>query len=96
MSEAEDKIIIQPIAGLDFQIIPHGLAMTIRYYVQVDDAAASQNAMQALTVGPTAAQAIELASSLKRAAQMIQAQAGPPIVEADGARNGRQDAPDQG
>jgi hypothetical protein len=77
MTAAEGKIIIQPIAGLDFRIVPHGLAMTIRYYVQADDAAANQNAVQALTVGLTAAQAIELASSLQRAAQMIQAQAGP-------------------
>jgi hypothetical protein len=76
MTGAECKIIIHPIAGLDFRIVPHGLAMTIRYYVQADDAAANQNAMQALTVGLTAAQAIELAGSLQRAAQMIEAQAG--------------------
>jgi hypothetical protein len=31
MTEAEVKIIVHPITGLDFRIVPHGVAMTIRY-----------------------------------------------------------------
>jgi hypothetical protein len=80
MTGAEDKIIVHPIAGLDFRIVPQGVAMTVRYYVQAKGAGANEaqftSAMQALTVGLTATQATELASSLQRAAQMIQSGAG--------------------
>jgi hypothetical protein len=81
MTEADGKIIVHPIAGLDFQIIPQGLAMTVRYYAQAKDARENEaqfsSAMQALTVGLTATQATDLASSLQRAAQMIQSRTGP-------------------
>jgi hypothetical protein len=77
MSEKEiQKIIVHPIAGFDFRIIPDGVAVTIRYYVQEGGDAKSEpksTVMQSLTVGLTAVQATEVASSLERAAQMIQA-----------------------
>jgi hypothetical protein len=70
------KITVHPIAGVDFQIVPQGVAMTIRYYTPEGGDAASAS-MQGLTVGLTAAQATDVASSLQRAAQMIQARSGP-------------------
>jgi hypothetical protein len=77
MSEKEiHKIIVHPIAGFDFQIVPDAVAVTIRYYVQGGGDAKSEpksTTMQSLTVGLTAVQATEIASSLERAAQMIQA-----------------------
>ena len=81
MTEADGKIIVHPIAGLDFQIIPQGVAMTVRYYAQAKDARGNEaqftSVMQALTVGLTATQAEEVASSLQRAAQMIESRTGP-------------------
>ena len=75
MTEADGKIIVHPIAGLDFQIIPQGLAMTVRYYAQTTDPRENEakfsTVTQALTVGLTATQATDLASALQRAAQII-------------------------
>jgi len=52
------------------------MAMTVRYCVKTDaaqtDQAQSSFTTQALTVGLTAAQANEVASSLQRAAQLIE------------------------
>jgi|HubBroStandDraft_2_1064218.scaffolds.fasta_scaffold1104347_1 hypothetical protein len=84
MTEQEKikKITVNPIAGVDFLIIPQGVALTIRYYAQEAGAAATNerektSSMQSLTVGLTAAQATEIASSLQRAAQMIQSRTDP-------------------
>jgi hypothetical protein len=76
MSQLENKkIIVHPIAGVDFQIVPDGVAITIRYYTQEEGDAQSErppSLMQSLTVGLTATQSIEVANSLERAAQLIQ------------------------
>lgn len=81
MSGQEVKITVHPIAGFDFRMVPDGVAVTVRYYAKVDAAAPNEiqfsNVKQALTVGLTAAQAKDLASSLQRAAQMIESRAGP-------------------
>jgi hypothetical protein len=76
MAEKETAIIVHPIAGLDFRIVPNGVAMTVRYYAKVDaapdDEAQPSFTTEALTVGLTAAQAKDVANSLQRAAQMIE------------------------
>jgi hypothetical protein len=80
MTTADIKIIVHPIAGFDFRILPNGVAVTIRY---VDGVAAPtdqeelKEAIQTLTVGLTATQATELAHELRRAAEMIQSRTGP-------------------
>lgn len=70
-------IMVHPIAGVDFRIIPDGVAVTIRYYMRAENATANDvqfgNTVQAVTVGFTAAQAKELASSFERAATMVEA-----------------------
>jgi hypothetical protein len=68
------KITVHPIAGIDFQMVPQGVAVTIRYYGQ-DGTDVATSSMQSLTVGLTAAQALDVAGSLQRAAQMIQSRA---------------------
>jgi hypothetical protein len=77
-----EKITVHPIAGVDFKIVPKGVALTIRYYVKEMSAAATNErqasfATQSLTVGLTATQATDIASSLQRAVQMIQSDTGP-------------------
>jgi hypothetical protein len=77
------KVTIQPLAGVDFRIVPHvvphGVAVTIRYFVQgAGDSVMNESfTAQSLTVGLTAAQATDVASSLQRAAHMIQSRAAP-------------------
>jgi hypothetical protein len=69
-------ITVHPIAGVDFRMIPDGVAVTIRYYSKADNMTAEDvqfsSTVQTVTVGFTAAQAKELASSFERAATMIQ------------------------
>jgi hypothetical protein len=70
---------VYPIAGVDFHIVPRGVAVTIRYYVQEGGNAATEasQALRSLSVGLTEAQATDVASSLQRAAQIIQSRPGP-------------------
>jgi hypothetical protein len=57
------KVTIQPLAGVDFRIVPHGVAVAIRYFVQgAGDSVMNESfTAQSLTVGLTAAQAIDVA-----------------------------------
>jgi hypothetical protein len=70
---------VYPIAGVDFQIVPKGVAVTIRYYVQGggDAATDASPALRSLTVGLTEAQATDVVGSLQRAAQIIQSRTDP-------------------
>jgi hypothetical protein len=81
MSEQDAKITVHPIAGVDFRMVPDGVAITIRYYAKTDAAPPNEvqfsSVEQSLTVGLTAAQVKDIASSLLRAAQMIESRAGP-------------------
>jgi hypothetical protein len=71
-----EALTVHPIAGFDFRVVPNGVAVTVRYYVKGDNAppneAQPSYVMQSLTIGLTAAQAKDTASSLERAAQLIE------------------------
>jgi hypothetical protein len=82
---AEQHIItVHPIAGVDFRMLPEAVAVTVRYYAKMEgspsDKAQFSNVVQAVTISLTAAQAKEIASSLERAAQMLQAHHNPSVL----------------
>jgi hypothetical protein len=76
MTENGPKIIVHPIAGVDFRMVPNGVAMTLRYYVKSgsspSDEAKPNYTSESVTVGLTAIQAGEIAASLQRAVQIIE------------------------
>lgn len=67
---------VHAIAGFDFRMVPRGVAMTVRYYIEAtsssDEEVKFRQATQALTVGLNAAQIKDLANSLQRAVQILE------------------------
>jgi hypothetical protein len=82
-AEEVKTITIHPIAGIDFQMVPEGVAVTVRYYAPKKERDATtnevqfSNVVQSLTVGFTADQAKVRADSFQRAAQMIESRTSP-------------------
>jgi hypothetical protein len=73
------RIVVHPINGFDFRIIPQGVAVTVRYLSAVASADGPKfgSNVESLTVGLTGVQARELASSLERAAAIIESSQDP-------------------
>lgn len=77
MAINEASTTVHPIAGFDFQMVPGGVLMRVRYYTDVEaapdkEAPRPSHTMESVTVGLTASQAKDVANSLQRAAQLIE------------------------